>query len=584
MAACETVSTQMMSFSRDLQGDISEEFLEMYTWIVNSFQSLIGGRAQHCQGGNGVVLSSGDRPLHTQACAGSYTQPAAGEPCSSNLITSPNRKRKLQRAQVSSGDSEIIPAKRPRLDFLSVLKNTISYAASFLKFPTQFSEIYLKLFRSNYTNRHCNKQVKPYVGLDRKRNMETAQRSKKLFESRIFDVDEDFSYKTLPCYVKPIDPQRMSVKYRSLQDHQFPWRKCVKDNRLTHARLSDPSKTFKKLTLTVDEDVQKEEREKYQQLLELVKGGYQRKSGSSEKSHSCRSLALPGRTHHEAKTSGAKQNHVVVVGRPLQTNETDLSSRVASCLSFTNDPVSSGKENAIVEGRHEQSSDKGKRIITKEMEKEIKHVLGHGDPDDILSSAFKLNITRQDFWTLKNKHWLNDEIINFYMNLLVKRNKENGFPKLHVFSTFFYPKLLSGGYQAVRRWTKDVHLFEKDIILVPVHLDVHWSLLVCDLRKKTIKYYDSIGREGYSICQEFLKYLQEEHKAKRNQSLDNTRWKLHSMKPQEIPQQMNGSDCGVFVCKYADYISQDKPITFTQSHMPDFRQKMVWEILHQKLL
>lgn len=27
---------------------------------------------------------------------------------------------------------------------------------------------------------------------------------------------------------------------------------------------------------------------------------------------------------------------------------------------------------------------------------------------------------------------------------------------------------------------------------------------------------------------------------------------------------MNGSDCGMFTCKYADYITKDKPITFTQ--------------------
>lgn len=32
----------------------------------------------------------------------------------------------------------------------------------------------------------------------------------------------------------------------------------------------------------------------------------------------------------------------------------------------------------------------------------------------------------------------------------------------------------------------------------------------------------------------------------------------------EIPQQMNGSDCGMFACKYADCITKDKPINFTQ--------------------
>lgn len=27
---------------------------------------------------------------------------------------------------------------------------------------------------------------------------------------------------------------------------------------------------------------------------------------------------------------------------------------------------------------------------------------------------------------------------------------------------------------------------------------------------------------------------------------------------------MNGSDCGMFTCKYAEYITKDRPITFTQ--------------------
>lgn len=72
---------------------------------------------------------------------------------------------------------------------------------------------------------------------------------------------------------------------------------------------------------------------------------------------------------------------------------------------------------------------------------------------------------------------------------------------------------------------------------------------------------------------------------------------------------MNGSDCGMFTCKYADYITKDKPITFTQvnsvlhqhttrlnnrvepdlcfysqKHMPYFRRRMVWEIVNRKLL
>jgi len=75
------------------------------------------------------------------------------------------------------------------------------------------------------------------------------------------------------------------------------------------------------------------------------------------------------------------------------------------------------------------------------MEREISNALGHGPQDEVLSSAFKLRITRGDIQTLKNYHWLNDEVINFYMNLLVERNKKQGYPALHAFSTFFLSQI-----------------------------------------------------------------------------------------------------------------------------------------------
>ena len=53
---------------------------------------------------------------------------------------------------------------------------------------------------------------------------------------------------------------------------------------------------------------------------------------------------------------------------------------------------------------------------------------------------------------------------------------------------------------------------------------------------------------------------------------------------QEIPQQMNGSDCGMFACKFAEYLSRDVTISFNQEHMPYFRRRMVYEIVTQKLL
>lgn len=71
------------------------------------------------------------------------------------------------------------------------------------------------------------------------------------------------------------------------------------------------------------------------------------------------------------------------------------------------------------------------------------------------------------------------QVINFYLNLVMARaEQEAGGRKVYCFSTFFFPKLRSGGHAAVRRWTKAVDLFLYDVVLVPLHLGVHWSLAV----------------------------------------------------------------------------------------------------------
>lgn len=39
----------------------------------------------------------------------------------------------------------------------------------------------------------------------------------------------------------------------------------------------------------------------------------------------------------------------------------------------------------------------------------------------------------------------------------------------------------------------------------------------------------------------------------------------------DVPKQKNGSDCGMFIIKYMDYITRDEKITFTQDDIPYFR-------------
>lgn len=47
---------------------------------------------------------------------------------------------------------------------------------------------------------------------------------------------------------------------------------------------------------------------------------------------------------------------------------------------------------------------------------------------------------------------------------------------------------------------------------------------------------------------------------------------------------MNGCDCGVFSCMFAEYICRGAKITFSQKEMKYFRKKMCLEIINGKLL
>uniref|UniRef100_A0A2K5BXG7 Ubiquitin-like protease family profile domain-containing protein n=1 Tax=Aotus nancymaae TaxID=37293 RepID=A0A2K5BXG7_AOTNA len=537
----------------------------------------------------------------------------------------------------SAVDTDEIPAKRPRLDcFIHQVKNSLYNAASLFGFPFQLTTKPMVFSNSSsceltgsgsWNNMLTlgNKSPNGISDYPKIRVTVTRDQPRRVLPSLGFTLNSE-GYNRRP------GGRRHS---KGNPESSFMWK--PQEPAVTEMISEECGKGLRRPHYTVEEGVQKEEREKYRRLLERLKESGHGNSVTCPVTSNYHSSQRSQMDTLKTKGWGEEQNHGVkttqfvpkqyrlvetrgplcslrsekrcskgkisdtekMVGLRFENEsrrgyqlEPDLSEEVSARLRLGSG--SNGllrRKVSIIETKEKNCSGKERDRrtddlleLTEDMEKEISNALGHGPQDEILSSAFKLRITRGDIQTLKNYHWLNDEVINFYMNLLVERNKKQGYPALHVFSTFFYPKLKSGGYQAVKRWTKGVNLFEQEIILVPIHRKVHWSLVVIDLRKKCLKYLDSMGQKGHRICEILLQYLQDESKTKRNIDLNLLEWTHYSMKPHEIPQQLNGSDCGMFTCKYADYISRDKPITFTQHQMPLFRKKMVWEILHQQLL
>uniref|UniRef100_A0A1Y1KKI8 Ubiquitin-like protease family profile domain-containing protein n=1 Tax=Photinus pyralis TaxID=7054 RepID=A0A1Y1KKI8_PHOPY len=222
--------------------------------------------------------------------------------------------------------------------------------------------------------------------------------------------------------------------------------------------------------------------------------------------------------------------------------------------------------------------------LSEEDECRIDHALKtkRTSPTEVLVQKFNLNITRADIQTLDGLNWLNDEVINFYMNLLIERGKIDKWPKVYAMNTFFYPKLLKDGHASLKRWTRRVDIFSYDIIAVPIHLGMHWCMSIINFENRTIQYYDSMGNPNNRCLHALRKYLKAEHLDKKGEEYDVNDWVLENVS--DIPQQMNGSDCGVFSCTYAEFLTRKAGLNFSQENMPYLRRKMILEILNGELI
>jgi sentrin-specific protease 1 len=168
-----------------------------------------------------------------------------------------------------------------------------------------------------------------------------------------------------------------------------------------------------------------------------------------------------------------------------------------------------------------------------------------------------------------------------------KKYPEN-YPKIHVFNTFFFHMLETKGYKGVRRWTKKFDIFEKDYIIIPVHLGMHWCCAVIDFKQKKFIYYDSLHGNNPKCLRLLRQYVEDESMDKKGVPYDTSDWldstpKVHLIN-QDIPAQENGYDCGVFTCMFMDFTAREEPFAFRQKHMPYLRKRMASEIIHAELI
>ena len=101
-----------------------------------------------------------------------------------------------------------------------------------------------------------------------------------------------------------------------------------------------------------------------------------------------------------------------------------------------------------------------------------------------------IDIEKREFDILiKPNEWLNDNIINSYLSLIQNNFKNN---------TYFYNDLYikvsnyykNYNFQGVKRYTKHIHIFEKEKIIFPINIQNHWIMCYIDVKDNLFYYLD----------------------------------------------------------------------------------------------
>ncbi|CAH8355067.1 unnamed protein product [Eruca vesicaria subsp. sativa] len=222
--------------------------------------------------------------------------------------------------------------------------------------------------------------------------------------------------------------------------------------------------------------------------------------------------------------------------------------------------------------------------------------LPEGLPEDICYPSRDdpdlVQVALDDLKCLSPRECLTSPVINFYIRFLQHHvfAGNQAAADYHFFNTFFYKKLIEAvsykgndkeaSFVKLRRWWKGFDLFRKSYIFIPIHEDLHWSLVIICIPDKedesglTILHLDSLGLHPTKLIFSNVKRFLIEEWSYLNQDtslpdlpISEKIWRDLPDRINEaevkVPQQKNDFDCGLFVLFFIQRFIEDAPQRLT---------------------
>ena len=191
----------------------------------------------------------------------------------------------------------------------------------------------------------------------------------------------------------------------------------------------------------------------------------------------------------------------------------------------------------------------------------------------ISKARYKQNVVKikkDDYSRLEYGQFLNDNLIEFSVYKVLEGTSTKVNQKIHLFSTQFFTKLISAPkgtrshssrmtqsqaqHQNVKRWTKNVNIFDsKKILLFPINEEhFHWYLIMVVIPNLAeadayITVMDSMGGKKDLAVEEIRSYLIEELKSKKITTISHKTFAEMTTVYPKIPHQPDGSSCGLYL-------------------------------------
>ncbi|CAF2992384.1 unnamed protein product [Rotaria sp. Silwood2] len=108
------------------------------------------------------------------------------------------------------------------------------------------------------------------------------------------------------------------------------------------------------------------------------------------------------------------------------------------------------------------------------------------------NNSIRFDLSCDDLLCLNEGEFLNDNIIDFYLQYIYyKKLSDEDRKRTYLFNSFFYTRLTRKGnddvlntsaaerrYNRVKRWLRDVDIFSKDYLILPINQTTHYYILL----------------------------------------------------------------------------------------------------------